>query len=124
MMGGQSLETRLRASQHYNRGVIESCPAALVVTDPDLSITDVNEGAVSLTGYARKDLIGNPLGAHFALTSAAAAAVRRTFDTGAMAWLDLMLKPHSGGERAVAMSGSAFLDPNGARRGVFLAIAR
>ena len=123
-MAGQNLETRLRASQHYNRSVIEACPGALVVTDADLSITDVNEGAISLTGYARKDLIGNPLGAHFALTSEAVQAVRRTFDTGAVSRLDLTLKARSGDERAVSLSGSAFLDPSGSPRAVFLAITR
>src|SRR3990172_4922690 len=53
------LEEQLRQAQNYNRGLIESSVDALVTVDPDLTITDVNEQMVKLTGYTRDKLIGS-----------------------------------------------------------------
>src|SRR5207244_3932619 len=49
------LEERLRDQQNYNRGLIESSVDALVTVDPELTIMDVNEQMVRLTGYPRDE---------------------------------------------------------------------
>src|SRR5207237_1288364 len=50
------LEQQIRQSQNYNRGLIESSVDALLTVDPDLTITDVNEQMIHLTGYSRDEL--------------------------------------------------------------------
>jgi PAS domain S-box-containing protein len=121
MVEERNLEARLRASQLYNRSIIEACPAAMLVVDPELDITDVNERAVNLTGYSRRELIGSPIEDHFILPEEADDAVRKTLDTGEVSRFELILRPRSGDERAVPINASMFHDPAGARRGLFVA---
>lgn len=113
------IETRLRASQEYNRAIIESAPLALVVFDPDLRITDVNEGAVQLTGVERTELIGGDLDQYFEIPEAAFGAVRRSFDRGTGSKLALSVRSRAGSRVPVAGRVSVFHDPEGGLRGLF-----
>ena len=61
----------------YNRGLIESSVDAMLTVDPDLTITDVNEQMVKLTGYDRAELIGSSFQDYFTEPERAATGVHR-----------------------------------------------
>src|SRR6185436_5328163 len=76
------LEEKLRESENYNRGLIESSVDALVTVNPDLTITDVNEQMVRLTGYPRDELVGSPFRDYFTEPDRAAQGVGQTLEAG------------------------------------------
>src|SRR5207302_2603974 len=67
------LEEQFRQAQNYNRGLIESSVDAMLTVDPDLTITDVNEQMVKLTGYSREQLVGTAFQDYFTEPESAAA---------------------------------------------------
>lgn len=121
-MAESELETRLRASQVYNRNLIEACPAALFVVTPELEITDVNEEATRAVGLPRRELIGTGIRDHLNLTPEAVDALRRTLDTGASAQISSYVTSPAGNPRTLALGAARFYDPNGDSRGVFVAL--
>jgi hypothetical protein len=54
------LDQRLRDQQFYTRSLIESNIDALMTTDPQGVISDVNQQMIALTGRTRDELIGAP----------------------------------------------------------------
>jgi PAS domain-containing protein len=56
----KKLDQRLRDQQFYTRSLIESNTDALMTTDPNGIITDVNRQMEALTGCTRDELIGAP----------------------------------------------------------------
>ncbi len=54
------LDQRLRDQQFYTRSLIESNIDALMTTDPQGIISDVNQQMIALTGRTRDELIGAP----------------------------------------------------------------
>lgn len=54
------LDQRLRDQQFYTRSLIESNIHALMMTDPQGIISDVNKQMMALTGRTRDELIGAP----------------------------------------------------------------
>ncbi len=117
------LEEQLRESQHYNRGLIESSVDALVTVDRDLTITDVNEQMIRLTGYGREELIGSPFKDYFTEPDRAAAGVRETLTRGAVTNYELVLKSKSGKRTVVSFNAGTFRDMVGRVAGI-LAAAR
>jgi PAS domain S-box-containing protein len=115
----KQLDQQLRDAQSYHRSLIEASPDALVAVDPDLTITDVNEQMVRVTGYSRNELIGSPFKRYFTDPARASAGVRRTLATGRLENYDLVLKPKRGPEAIVSLNASVFTDPEGRVRGVF-----
>ena len=59
------LDQQLRDQQFYTRSLIESIVDALITTDPDGLISDVNAQTERLTGRSRKQLIGTPFKDYF-----------------------------------------------------------
>lgn len=118
MSEARDVEARLRESQVYNRTIIEAFPFAVVVFDPNLRITDVNEEAIRLTGFGRGELIGSPLDDHFEIPAPAFEAVRRTLYHGTKSRVELMLKPRTGSYRSLLGGASTFRDPHGGLRGL------
>ena len=113
------LQEQLRESQLYNRSLIEASPDALVVVDPDLMITDVNEQMVKVTGYAREDLVGSPFKNYFTEPNQAVAGVRQTLERGSITNYELVLQPKDRRHRVVSMNASVFRDPEGHVKGIF-----
>ncbi len=113
------LEHQLQTAQSYTRGLIEASPDALVAVDPDLTITDVNEQMVRVTGYTRAELVGSPFKRYFTDPALAATAVRRTLASGRLENFDLVLRPKDGPERIVSLNTSVFTGPGGQVQGVF-----
>src|SRR5438045_3844536 len=56
----KQLDQKLRDQQFYTRSLIESNVDALMTTDPDGIISDVNRQMEALTGCTRDELIGAP----------------------------------------------------------------
>ncbi|HTY54464.1 MAG TPA: PAS domain S-box protein, partial [Candidatus Binataceae bacterium] len=57
----RAIERTLRDEREYSRSLVQFSPDALLVSDQTFVISDVNERAVQLTGYARTELIGTNL---------------------------------------------------------------
>jgi len=72
-----TLDQRLRDQQFYTRSLIESNIAALMTTDPQGVISDVNQQMIALTGRTRDELIGAPCRDFFTDPVAADAAIKR-----------------------------------------------
>ncbi len=117
------LEEQLREQQNYNRSLIESSVDALVTVDPDLTITDVNEQMVRLTGYGREDLIGSPFKDYFTEPARAAVGVRQTLAQGSVTNYELVLKSRGGKRTIVSFNAGTFRDTAGRVAGI-LAAAR
>ncbi|HAT8179243.1 TPA: PAS domain S-box protein [Legionella pneumophila] len=117
------LEERLRESQNYNRGLIESSVDALVTVDPELTITDVNEQMVKLTGYSREELIGSAFKDYFTEPNHAVMGVRQTFDQSSVTNYELVLKSRTGKRTVVSFNAGTFKDTSGHVAGI-LAAAR
>jgi PAS domain S-box-containing protein len=58
---GKRAEQELRVAEERFRGLIESAPDAMVIVDQDGDIELVNARAEELFGYARAELIGQPV---------------------------------------------------------------
>jgi PAS domain S-box-containing protein len=115
------LEEKLRESENYNRGLIESSVDALVTVNPDLSITDVNEQMVRLTGYSRDVLVGSPFKDYFTEPARASAGVRQTLDDGSVTNYELVLKSRTGKRTVVSFNAGTFKDTGGRIAGIFAA---
>ena len=59
------LDAQLRDQQFYTRSLIESIIDALITTDPQGVISDVNEQTEALMGRSRDELIGTPFRNYF-----------------------------------------------------------
>jgi PAS domain S-box-containing protein len=119
----KNLEHQLRQAQNYNRGLIESSVDAMLTVAPDLTITDVNEQMVKLTGYSRDDLIGSAFKDYFTEPDRAAAGVEQTLKEGFVTNYELLLRSHHRREFLVSFNASVFKDTDGNVRGIF-AVAR
>jgi PAS domain S-box-containing protein len=117
------LEQQLREQQVYNRGLIESSVDAMLTVDPDLTITDVNEQMVRLSGYSREQLVGTAFQDYFTEPASASAGVRKTLAEGFVTNYELTLRSRHRREILVSFNASVFKDTAGNIRGIF-AVAR
>ncbi|HEY3364662.1 MAG TPA: PAS domain S-box protein [Symbiobacteriaceae bacterium] len=117
------LEEQLREQQNYSRGLIESSVDALVTVAPDLTVTDVNEQMVRLTGYSRSELVGSLFKEYFTEPDRAAAGVGQTLAQGSVTNYELVLKSKSGKRTVVSFNAGTFMNTAGRVAGI-LAAAR
>jgi PAS domain S-box-containing protein len=115
----RALEEQLRESENYNRGLIEASVDAMVIVDPRLLITDVNEQMVKLTGHSRKQLTGSAFIQYFTEPDRAAAGVRQTLERGFATNYELILRSKNGTETPVSFNASVFKDVEGRVKGIF-----
>jgi PAS domain S-box-containing protein len=113
------LEEQLGESQNYNRGLIEASVDAMVIVDPNLIITDVNEQMIKLTGHTRKQLVGSAFIQYFTEPERAAAGIRGTLDKGFVTNYELVLRSKSGQETPVSFNASVFKGIEGRVKGIF-----
>ncbi|HZL04047.1 MAG TPA: PAS domain S-box protein, partial [Coriobacteriia bacterium] len=76
----KALESQLRDSEAYNRGLIEASVDGMITVDPDGRIMDVNEQMCRLSGYSREELIDTPFKDYFADPDLADRGVAKTFE--------------------------------------------
>ena len=115
------LDQRLRDQQFYTRSLIESNIDAIMTTNPEGSITDVNEQMELLTGYARDVLIGTPFKNYFTDPERAEAAIKQVLDEKKVANYELTAQARDGKKTVVSCNATTFFDRDGKLQGVFAA---
>ena len=113
------LQAQFLSERAYNRGLIEASFDGLVMVDPMLTITDVNEKMCQMSGYQRTELIGSAFQDYFTDAKRAAAGVRNTLDKGALTNYELTLRTKGGNEQLVSFNAATFTDQAGKVRGIF-----
>ena len=115
------LDQRLRDQQFYTRTLIESNIDALMVTDPQGFISDVNQQMVALTGCTRDELIGAPCKKFFTDPVRADAAIERVLTEHKVRDYELTLRAQNGDETVVSYNAATFHDRDRNLLGVFAA---
>ena len=115
------LDQQLADQQFYTRSLIESNIDALMTTDPEGTITDVNQQMVELTGRDRGDLIGAPCRNFFTRPDVADAAIARVLSEHKVTDYELTVRAQDGHETVVSYNAATFHDRDHNVRGVFAA---
>src|SRR6187401_2633171 len=115
------LDQRLRDQQFYTRSLIESNIDALMTTDPQGIISDVNQQMVALTGRTRDELIGAPCRNFFTDPDRADAAIKRVLTENKVSNYELTVRALNGEETVVSYNAATFHDRDRKLQGVFAA---
>ncbi|HEY5612613.1 MAG TPA: PAS domain S-box protein, partial [Lysobacter sp.] len=115
------LDQRLRDQQFYTRSLIESNIDALMMTDPQGIISDVNQQMMALTGRTRDELIGAPCNNFFTDPVRADAAIKRVLTENKVSNYELTVRAHNGEETVVSYNAATFHDRDRKLQGVFAA---
>jgi PAS domain S-box-containing protein len=115
------LDQRLRDQQFYTRSLIESNVDALMMTDPQGIISDVNQQMVALTGRTRDELIGAPSKKFFTDQAQADAAIKRVLKENKVTDYELTVRSLNGDETVVSYNAATFHDRDRKLQGVFAA---
>ncbi|MDE1166164.1 MAG: PAS domain S-box protein [Pseudomonas sp.] len=115
------LDQRLRDQQFYTRSLIESNIDALMMTDPQGIISDVNQQMMALTGRTRDELIGAPCKNFFTDPARADAAIKRVLSEHKVSDYELTVRAYNGAETVVSYNAATFHDRDRKLQGVFAA---
>ncbi|MEO7477986.1 MAG: PAS domain S-box protein, partial [Lysobacteraceae bacterium] len=115
------LDQRLRDQQFYTRSLIESNIDALMTTDPQGIISDVNQQMIALTGSTRDELIGAPCRNFFTDPVLADAAINRVLTENKVSDYELTVRARNGEETVVSYNAATFHDRDRKLQGVFAA---
>ena len=115
------LDQRLRDQQFYTRSLIESNIDALMMTDPQGIISDVNQQMMALTGRTRDELIGAPCNNFFTDPIRADAAIKRVLTENKVSNYELTVRAQNGDETVVSYNAATFHDRDRKLQGVFAA---
>ncbi|MEC5162181.1 MULTISPECIES: hybrid sensor histidine kinase/response regulator [unclassified Janthinobacterium] len=113
------LDQRLRDQQFYTRSLIESNIDALMMTDPQGIISDVNQQMIALTGRTRDELIGAPSKNFFTDPLQADAAIKRVLKENKVSDYELTVRALNGDETVVSYNAATFHDRDRTLQGVF-----
>ncbi|MBE3038408.1 MAG: PAS domain S-box protein, partial [Chloroflexi bacterium] len=117
----KQLGQRLRDQQFYTRSLFESNIDALVTTDPDGIITDVNKQMEALTGCTRDELIGAPFMIYFTDPERAEASIKLVLSEKKITNYELTARARDGRETVVSYNSTTFYDRDRKLQGVFAA---
>ncbi len=106
----RGIERTLRQEREYSRSLVASSPDGLLVCDSDLVLTDANEQAVALSGYAREELIGIKLPSLFTEAAAVQELVENTSQEGRVREVELQLLSKTAREIPVSLNAAAFME--------------
>ena len=115
------LDQRLRDQQFYTRSLIESNIDALMTTDPQGIISDVNQQMIALTGRTRDELIGAPCKNFFTDPIRADAAIKRVLTENKVTNYELTVRAQNGEETVVSYNAATFHNRDRKLQGVFAA---
>jgi PAS domain S-box-containing protein len=115
------LDQRLRDQQFYTRSLIESNIDAIMTTDPQGIITDVNKQMGALTGCTRDELIGAPFKKYFTEPDLAEAGIKQVLAEGTVTNYELTARSREGKEVVVSYNATTFYDRDRILQGVFAA---
>jgi PAS domain S-box-containing protein len=116
----RDITTQKHASQ-YARSLIEASLDPLVTISPEGRITDVNEGAIRVTGVPRERLIGTDFCDYFAEPEKARAGYQQVFSSGFVTDYPLTMRHKDGMQTNVLYTASLYKDVRGNVLGVFAA---
>jgi PAS domain S-box-containing protein len=112
---------RLRDEQFYTRSLIESSIDALMTTNPQGIISDVNQQMISLTGRSRDELIGAPCKNFFTDPIRADAAIKRVLTENKVSNYELVVSARDGTETVVSYNAATFYNRDRKLQGVVAA---
>jgi PAS domain S-box-containing protein len=115
------LDQRLRDQQFYTRSLIESNIDALMTTDQQGIISDVNQQMMALTGRTRDELIGAPCKNFFTDPARADAAIKRVLTENKVSNYELTVRAQNGEETVVSYNAATFHDRDRKLQGVVAA---
>jgi PAS domain S-box-containing protein len=115
------LDQRLRDQQFYTRSLIESNIDALMMTDPQGIISDVNQQMMALTGRTRDELIGAPCRNFFTDPDRADAAIGRVLTENRVSDYELTVRAINGVETVVSYNAATFHNRDRQLQGVIAA---
>ncbi|MEX0958569.1 MAG: PAS domain S-box protein [Burkholderiales bacterium] len=115
------LDQRLRDQQFYTRSLIESNIDALMTTDPQGIISDVNQQMIALTGRTRDELIGAPCKNFFTDPARAEAAIKRVLTENKVSNYELTVRAQNGEETVVSYNAATFHNRDRELQGVVAA---
>jgi PAS domain S-box-containing protein len=115
------LDQQLRDQQFYTRSLIESNVDALMTTDPQGTITDVNQQMMTLTGCTRAQLIGAPFRDFFTDPARADAGIARVLAEHTVTDYELTARARDGKETFVSYNAATIHDRDHNLQGVFAA---
>ena len=107
----------LEATQAYARSLIESNIDALITTDQQGIITDVNQQTEALTGYRHVELVGLPFKQFFINSDTAEEGIRLAICDGRITNYELTTRGKAGRETVVSYNATAFHDREGRLQG-------
>jgi PAS domain S-box-containing protein len=116
-----TLDQRLRDQQFYTRSLIESNIDALMTTDPQGVISDVNQQMIALTGRTRDELVGAPCRDFFTDPVAADAAIKRVVTENKVSNYELTVRAQNGQETVVSYNAATIHNRDRKLQGVFAA---
>src|SRR6187551_2911372 len=117
----QLLDQRLRDQHFYTRSLIESNIDALMTTDPQGIITDVNKQMEALTGCTRDELIGAPFKSYFTDPDRAEAGIKLVLSERKVTNYELTARTRDGRETVVSYNATTFYDRDRKLQVVFAA---
>ncbi|MES2942828.1 MAG: PAS domain S-box protein [Pseudomonadota bacterium] len=115
------LDQQLRNQQFYTRSLIESNIDALMMTDPQGFISDVNQQMITLTGRARNELIGAPCRNFFTDPARADAAIKQVLAENTVNNYELTVRAQNGQETVVSYNAATFHNRDDQLQGVVAA---
>jgi PAS domain S-box-containing protein len=115
------LDQRLRDQQFYTRSLIEANIDAIMTTDPQGIITDLNKQMEALTGCTRDELIGAPFKNFFTDPERAEAAIKQALAEGTITNYELTARSRDNEETVVSYNATTFYDRDRKLQGVFAA---
>ncbi|HSY38504.1 MAG TPA: PAS domain S-box protein, partial [Polyangia bacterium] len=124
IIGASSIARDITPQKHaaqYARSLIEASLDPLVTISPEGRITDVNEGAIRVTGVSRERLIGTDFSDYFAEPEKARAGYQQVFSTGFVTDYPLTMRHKDGMQTNVLYTASLYKDVRGSVLGVFAA---
>ncbi len=118
----RAVQRKLAEERQYSRSLIESSPDALLVTNSELILTDINRQTVRLTGYRPEELVGIRLASIFTEPEKAIVVVRRALDAGLVQEAELCLLTRTAEALPVSLNASAFTNGDGSTHGVIIGV--
>ncbi len=115
------LAKRLRDYQFYTRSLFESNIDALVTTDLNGNITDINKQMEELTGCTRDELVGAPFRDFFTSPERAAAGIKLVLSNKKITDYELTASNMDGSHTVVSLNATSFYDRDRRAQGVFAA---
>ena len=118
----RAVQRKLAEERQYSSSLVESSPDALLVTNSELTLTDLNGQTIRLTGYRREDLVGIKLASIFIEPEKVIEVVRRALDEGLVREAEACLLTRTAEEVPVSLNASVFKNGDGSTRGVIIGV--